>query len=790
MLIEQRKRGPKKSSISSSATSVQFDQVQTARVSTSQSAKLTSNHYSTLKVPGSNSVNSSPNRNSIIKDHQINFTVSSPASELVTLTQRNTTPPNHNRQVNNFIRGTGQDSFSVSNEFFQTQNHTFSPSQLDNDDFLSSHLNSSVSSNGTPFFFDHTISHSGFSDLTPETKKTHSTQIESPTAMTPSHEMYFQHQNCSTMFNEQDQGVSFYPQSLSSTPTQISSGITQAASLIPDSAGKQTKGFEQLETCQSSLILSLSEYGASVGEKQWMFSGMGCRLAQKLDLPFEETVDDFLSYMNGRPKPAISCSRVERKRTWWACLVVDFCNSLTTATPLMINENEYAPTMMDDHTLLSRDSESTNSILIDSTSQLLSIDDGNRDAWKECLSGFPKYTIFEKYRYDQVPESSDVYSIKHLYSSNSETLHFMQLNFLVRHVMRLNLTSSGKNFSLNRSAVSLLSLTTQPANLLTLHDELIQWYERLPPSFRLFDSMEVLMGLNYQNVYFSSIVAFSKRLSSTCVTTNLLYFCTLVLLHQRRVSTPALKNDPAFRISTTQTRSLFGSLDICVMAYKAQCHLLRLVYASNKQFPLSTEMVVPPELASTPMTPCFLMLTALTLLSSKDHAGALIADPSNSPPVTFANGELDSLQALFIPIIESLSKVWMRGSVQAKQLRDLLQFARSRLQWEANDCAITYPVVNLPGPTQFYNLDQKVTLMDVANAAAEIALNAWRDARDKMEAVRFEMQNHLEQEEVSTLLPPILPQIENSERSEESDSNNIEWDGHGMHFGGGGRVLN
>ncbi|KAI8812513.1 hypothetical protein BJ742DRAFT_850227 [Cladochytrium replicatum] len=593
-----------------------------------------------------------------------------------------------------------------------------------------------------------------------------------------------------------------------------------ALALPSSSEGKPGRGFEQLEVCQASLILSFSEYGNRIGERQWMFTGMGCRLAQRLDIPFEETTDDFFSFFNGRTKPAISCTKAERKRTWWACVIIDFYNSLTTGTTFLINEGEYIATLLDTESLLVHEVgvvDSSNP-LGSRTASLLSLEDPSAaEKWKEALSGYPSPTAFgdnDTCRF-LARLSPGKFQIDHLFSDPSETLFFVQLNFLVRTIMRHNASrSSNARNPTTSSGAYLLSLISSTPDTARLHDTMVAWYEKLPVPFRLFNGLDAFTG-RASDLDIKCLVPASERLSPICIATNLLYYGGLALLHQRRaIGTNNISGSSAgtFRLSTSAvSRGLYSSQQICAIAYKAQCFILRRVYRTNGVH-LSADSPTPVELVATPMMHCFLMPTVLTVLSCPQYATYIVRHETEA----FATGsggamDLEPAAGVLLPAMENMAKIWVRAGVYANNLRGLLSVARSRLAWNSGavEPYARQPRMNDTMSASDYVPSQNLTPVaqsvpsvnrdhnGMAAAAAAVAAGAIAAAQATMEAIealRVQNRGRRDSQSSPNQFPPSLPSSilapQNTENGTENRPHTSTagslWDGDaGGHFGGG-----
>ncbi|GJJ76819.1 hypothetical protein EMPS_09178 [Entomortierella parvispora] len=84
---------------------------------------------------------------------------------------------------------------------------------------------------------------------------------------------------------------------------------------------------------QALLFLAMYEYGAARGPRAWMFGGMAIRMAQELGLNREDSSPVF--YLQGD-----WVMRETRRRTFWACFIMDVLASSSSGRPRMIDERD------------------------------------------------------------------------------------------------------------------------------------------------------------------------------------------------------------------------------------------------------------------------------------------------------------------------------------------------------------------------------------------------------------------------------------------------------------------
>ncbi|KAF9914799.1 hypothetical protein BX616_007536 [Lobosporangium transversale] len=84
---------------------------------------------------------------------------------------------------------------------------------------------------------------------------------------------------------------------------------------------------------QALLFLSMYEYGAARGPRAWMFGGMAVRMAQELGLNREDSSPVF--HLKGD-----WVMRETRRRTFWACFMLDILASSSSGRPRMMDERD------------------------------------------------------------------------------------------------------------------------------------------------------------------------------------------------------------------------------------------------------------------------------------------------------------------------------------------------------------------------------------------------------------------------------------------------------------------
>jgi hypothetical protein len=125
---------------------------------------------------------------------------------------------------------------------------------------------------------------------------------------------------------------------------------------------------------------------------------------------------------------------------------------------------------------------------------------------------------------------------------------------------------------------------------------------------------------------------------------------------------------PQFSVSSNSPP--VPSVEILVLAYKAQCHILHVVYGPNN-VPSRTSLP-PSEIASSDIVPFLLTPAAIGLLSQTKYANAMLQVHSRTS--TFP-----SIESLILPVLENLSQVWPAAGGSASKLRLLMSQIRTSL---------------------------------------------------------------------------------------------------------------
>ncbi|KAK5673363.1 hypothetical protein QVD99_000812 [Batrachochytrium dendrobatidis] len=477
--------------------------------------------------------------------------------------------------------------------------------------------------------------------------------------------------------------------------------MDRAFAAVPPPESKHFTSPESLAICQAAILLTSCDYSLKRC-RTWTTIGMGCRLAEKYELYYSKSLPDFFSLYNGSRKTCVPVSLQERKRVWWVTLLADLFVSLSTGIPLQLGEAEYVDTMLDTTTLIDRVSPK----LANGQSPIGDCNDNatqkvaDPEKWKPFFSGFPKDTVFGPTDLTSdrwTKQSLGFFQVNHLFSNLDESMHIIQLSYIVRRIVRsLHAPALPKSTKLNgHTAPALQSLSNTGDDMQSLHTSLLVWYEGLPLHFRLFHSLEATTTIDVQGLAKFCSIKEGRRVCGMMVMLNLLLFSAFALLHQRNAESTAISFDNAdetdepvekyiglqpgqqlFSISTSQiSHKKYQSHQIIAFMYKAQCHLLKSVYGSGLS--TSSTTTPPSEIVCSPMIATLMMPIAVALMCQKGYARRLVFPLTGVSTIDmttetgmFLSG-IDPLDAVILPVLKSISQVWSAATDHATTLRTL-----------------------------------------------------------------------------------------------------------------------
>ncbi|KAJ3160612.1 hypothetical protein HDU86_000370 [Geranomyces michiganensis] len=160
----------------------------------------------------------------------------------------------------------------------------------------------------------------------------------------------------------------------------------------------------------------------------------------------------------------------------------------------------------------------------------------------------------------------------------------------------------------------------------------------------------------------------TERVPTGIVHTVLMVFACLSLLHQAAVDDPVPRHDV--------NGTAMSSGDICVAVYRRLNVLLEDIYASrfvahstNTTFATVTAPPPPPETVASPFTAALIAIPAVPLLASASRAPALLF-----PTLT----HVPCLEQTILPTLDEMSMVWPRASRYAAGLRGWAEVVKER----------------------------------------------------------------------------------------------------------------
>lgn len=92
-----------------------------------------------------------------------------------------------------------------------------------------------------------------------------------------------------------------------------------------------------------------------------------------------------------------------------------------------------------------------------------------------------------------------------------------------------------------------------------------------------------------------------------------------------------------------------SSVEIILLAYKAVCHILRVIYSSVGDGTISSSVSPPSEIVGVPIIPCLITAAPIALLSIPSFSGIILGMTSQV--------EFPTLDALILPVLDNLSQV-------------------------------------------------------------------------------------------------------------------------------------
>ena len=380
-------------------------------------------------------------------------------------------------------------------------------------------------------------------------------------------------------------------------------------------------------------------------------------------------------------------------RVWWGALLTDLFLSMSTGSPLIICEADYADSfsfspsqpqaIIIGGSLLETE---TNPIVFQGPKRKES---EVSDKWMPYFSGFPKDTIFGANDVNSElwgRQSLGFFQVGHLFSNLELMSYVIQLSFFTRRALRISTTSSTLKPNFSRSSFSSFGsalinslLPTQNSEVQRMHDSLLVFYENLPINLRLWSNLEVFVGENIKDLSIHCTFAENQPLSSVAVLLNLLYFATMSILHESKATLQARYSVS----SNSQNPISYNSNDMIRIAYRAQIFILRKIYGES--CPPQPTSIPPSAIVGSPILCILLAIPATALLHSSPSKSPLISKllepyiPNAFIPIQEqidATG-IDSLESVLLPVLENVGQVWSMGSDLVQSLRSAMAVVKN-----------------------------------------------------------------------------------------------------------------
>ncbi|KAJ3099282.1 hypothetical protein HDU97_003300 [Phlyctochytrium planicorne] len=364
---------------------------------------------------------------------------------------------------------------------------------------------------------------------------------------------------------------------------------------------------DPLASMQTMVLIGLWDFGCFFGMQAYQWIGQGCRESHKLNLRRAKEFCEYrFSVWRGPIDEPTSEQYGVRYRTWATLFLMDTFATMVSGLPLAISEEDYAYVLVnwekrlkelirDDRKRKFRAKNDMDEWEPPTPDVDSIIHEKPRDGeWKKMFANVPGDSIFD------IPSVTRMHPVgfrkkvnpytrfgvdiplavldvpRHMMSSEFDQYYLLHLSFIVRRICRLTQRREvDANFTDSAAAISILPST---ADILQLHDSLIQFYFNLPESERAFKSFdEISSQVSLPPPSANSHPPWVYR--CTGVQLQLTFFCALALLHD-----PALSDGKrAFRIGVnpaTNGGKRVNSLELLVMSQHAQVHIVRCIYSA------------------------------------------------------------------------------------------------------------------------------------------------------------------------------------------------------------------
>ncbi|KAJ3183132.1 hypothetical protein HDU87_007555 [Geranomyces variabilis] len=428
-------------------------------------------------------------------------------------------------------------------------------------------------------------------------------------------------------------------------------------------------------------LLDVRTFGCALEneDNDWELFASAWRIAQKLQLGYDQKVESLFAVINGPRNVASDANRPElvtkseRKRAWWGLFTVDTFVSLSTGFDLSIDEALYTASLLDTDSFVTAESHSLagekveaegrcansqpgraeyNSVRLSTNQAVPSLgaspapvyDEAN---WASILGGYPEDSIFGPG--SQTPLSSlqacleaPAHPLRHLFTSLSSIHSHIRISIFFRKVMR----------TVRSSPI--------PGQIASLHAKTMQLIYSFPPVVQRY--------LHFANVAGPSRTDAAPPIATICVHTILMFCATVSMIHQSGTSDLTTTHRVGAPENGGSSGAYMTSVAICAAVYRLASNLIQDIYTSRP-----TPVPRPPhELVSSPFAATLITAIAVPLLATRTHAMALAS------AIGEGGKALPALDEAILPALEDMAAVWPRAASYARQLRGWIQVVRMR----------------------------------------------------------------------------------------------------------------
>jgi hypothetical protein len=384
--------------------------------------------------------------------------------------------------------------------------------------------------------------------------------------------------------------------------------------------------------------------------------------------------------------------------------MVDLFHSLSTATSLIIQEQDYSSTFGNEFKISKKFQNPLQIPFNIDTQESPLVDHQDRDRWMPFFSGFPTDTIFGASDMNSHPwnqQSIGFFQVGHLLSKLDEFQCIISLSFITRSCLR---------FCKSQACVpSMYQSIKKEYSIAELHDGLIQWYMNTPSTLILW-SLDIIMCPPREMID-------TKRLSCNQVLMKLLFFASLSILHQSQDH----RSETVYQIGIQN----YKSREIIVGCYQGMLALLTRIYGTSAA---PTMADIPPyEAVGSPIIATLMMPIITSALSLPDYASLLLAKQSNF--------QVESLDRFVLPCMDNMGQVWGCAYAHASHLRHIIEKMGTRVRSDTDfDLKLGMTVGNGLGlkdvNSTMYDLPKETKVLFPLQQETE---KSWYDLRNEFE---------------------------------------------------------